>query len=105
MEAAIRAIAAPRRREIMRLVWDSELPAGEIAHQFAVSWPAISQHLRVLKDAGLIEERRDGRNRLYSARKDALGSLRQVLEQEWGWRLGNLKSAAEAEARGQVDGR
>jgi DNA-binding transcriptional ArsR family regulator len=78
-------------------VWDSERAAGEIAANFAMSWPAVSQHLRVLKDAGLVEERREGRRRFYSVRKEALGSLREILEETWDTSLARLKSAAEAE--------
>jgi DNA-binding transcriptional ArsR family regulator len=83
-------------------VWDSERTAGEIAANFAISWPAVSQHLRVLKDAGLVEERREGRHRLYSVRKEALGSLREVLEETWDTSLARLKSAAEAEEEEQA---
>ena len=99
MPDPIRAIAAPARRQILRLVWDEERSAGEIAANFAMSWPAVSQHLRVLKDAGLVEERRQGRHRLYSVRKEAMGSLREVLEETWDASLARLKAAAEAEAR------
>ena len=83
MPDPLRAIAAPARRQILRLVWDEERSAGEIAANFAMSWPAVSQHLRVLKDAGLLDERREGRQRIYSVRKEALGSLREVLEDTW----------------------
>ena len=67
MEAALRAIAEPHRRQILRLVWDSELSAGEIATHFEVSRPAVSQHLAVLRDVGLVSERRSGTRRLYRA--------------------------------------
>ena len=80
MEAAIRAIAEPRRREILRLVWTSELAAGEIASHFDVTRPAISQHLRVLKEAGLVSERRNGTRRLYRARPESIAQLRAYLE-------------------------
>ena len=79
MEAALKAIAEPRRREILRLVWDAELSAGEIASHFEVTRPAISQHLRVLKEAGLVDERRDGTRRIYRARPDGLEGLREFL--------------------------
>src|SRR6266568_7963321 len=99
MEAALRAIAAPRRREILRLVWDTEVPAGEIAAHFDVSRPAISQHLKVLKDAGLVTERRQGTMRLYRARPEGLSELRAFLEGFWDERLDALKRAAEREER------
>jgi DNA-binding transcriptional ArsR family regulator len=97
MEAAIRAIAAPRRREILRLVWDAELPAGEIARHFDVSRPAISQHLRVLKESGLVEERREGTRRLYRARPETLAEVRDFLEAFWEQGLDRLRVAAESE--------
>jgi DNA-binding transcriptional ArsR family regulator len=103
MEAAIRAIAEPRRREILRLVRDNERPAGEIAAHFEgeVTRPAISQHLRVLKEAGLVDERRNGTRRLYRARPEALEDLRAFLEAFWDQSLLSLKDAAEREEREQ----
>ena len=59
-EAALRAIASPRRREMLRLVWDRELSSGEIASNFDISWPAVSQNLRLLEQAGLVRSRRQG---------------------------------------------
>ncbi|HUG06406.1 MAG: metalloregulator ArsR/SmtB family transcription factor [Chloroflexota bacterium] len=97
MEAAIRAIAEPRRREILRLVWASELAAGEIARHFDVTRPAISQHLRVLKEAGLVSERRNGTRRLYRARPESIAQLRAYLESYWDENLRLLKQAAEQE--------
>src|SRR3989442_5951786 len=79
MEHAVKAIAEPRRREILRLIWSRELPAGHIASHFAVTRPAISQHLRVLKEAGLVSERRDGTRRLYRARPETVAEVRRVL--------------------------
>ena len=97
---ALRAVSEPRRREILRLVWDQERPAGDIAASFDVTFGAVSQHLRVLHDAGLVSVRRDGRRRLYHARHDQLGPLRAVLEDLWRSRLGELRDLAEAEERG-----
>lgn len=85
MEAAIRALAEPRRRRILQLVRDGELTAGEIADEFEVTRPAISQHLTVLKRAGLVAERRDGTRRLYRARVEGLAGLREFLDEYWGW--------------------
>src|SRR5438876_7821905 len=95
----MRAIAEPTRREILRLVWDSELPAGEIASHFSLTRPAVSQHRRVMKDAGLLEERRRGTMRLYRARPEGLAELREYLEGFWGERLWALKREAEREER------
>lgn len=96
----IEAIAEPRRREILRLVRDAKLPAGEIAAIFPdVTRPAISQHLRVLKEAGLLSERRDGTRRLYRARPEGFTGLREFLEAFWGERLGVLRREAELEER------
>lgn len=101
MDAALQAMAEPRRREILRLVWSQELPAGHIAAHFEgeVTRPAISQHLRVLKDAGLIEERRDGTRRLYRARPAGLTEMREYFEALWDSGLERLKAAAERETR------
>ena len=99
MEAALRAIAEPHRREILRLVWDAELPAGEIARRFPVTRPAVSQHLRVLREAGLVSERRQGTQRLYRARPEAIESLRAELDAFWGDGLARLKQAAEGDER------
>jgi DNA-binding transcriptional ArsR family regulator len=99
VEAALRAIADPHRRHILRLIRDEELPAGEIAARFYVTRPAISQHLRVLKDAGLVEERRDGTRRLYRARPEAIDELREFLDGFWDQKLARLKEAAERDER------
>jgi DNA-binding transcriptional ArsR family regulator len=99
MEAALKAIAEPHRREILRLVWDAELSAGEIASHFEVSRPAVSQHLTVLKEVGLVSERRNGTRRLYRARPEGLAELKAFLEDFWGDRLAALKQEAEREER------
>src|SRR5207244_12717069 len=104
MEAAVRAIAAPRRRQILALVRDGELSAGEIAEHFDVTRPAVSQHLTVLKEAGLVSERRNGTRRLYRARPEGLGELRAFLEGFWDDRLDALKREAEKE-EGKKHGR
>ena len=99
MEAALRAIAEPHRRQIIRLVWDGELSAGEIASHFDVSRPAISQHIGVLKEVGLVTERRNGTRRLYRASTDRLVELRTFLDEFWGDRLEALKREAEREEK------
>lgn len=93
----LRVLAAERRRRILRLVWDEELSAGEIAAHFDVSWPAVSQHLRILLDAGFVTQRREGTHRFYRADREALGVLRALVEQQWRQDLADLKDLAEAE--------
>jgi DNA-binding transcriptional ArsR family regulator len=97
VDAALRAIAEPHRREILRLVGDDELAAGEIASHFALSRPAVSQHLRVLVDAGLLERRRDSTRIIYRARPEGLAELRDYLDQFWATGLRRLKLAVERE--------
>ena len=90
------ALASPRRREILRLVWDRELMAGAI-HQAMpdVTFGAVSMHLRALAEVGLVDVRADGRQRLYRARREALGPMGRMLEQMWGHALWRLKVLAE----------
>jgi DNA-binding transcriptional ArsR family regulator len=100
VDAPLRALAEPRRRAILRLVWSQELPATDIADRFPdVTRPAISQHLRVLKEAGLLAERRDGTRRLYRARPEALIDVRAFFEQFWDTRLDTLRDEAEREEK------
>ena len=96
MDAVLKAIAEPRRRAILELVSHRELAAGDIAARFDVSRPAISQHLTVLKDAGLLTERRARTRRLYRARPEALAELRQFLDALWTDALHSFKTQAEA---------
>ena len=104
-EAILHALAEPRRRAILRLVHGREWPAGEIAANFPdVTGPAISQHLRVLRHAGLLEERRQGTKRLYRARPEGLAELRRWLRDFWTDNLADLRDAAEADQR-QEDAR
>jgi len=96
--AALAAVASPRRREILRLVWDRERAAGDI-HQAMpdVSFGAVSLQLRALHDAGLVAVRREHRHRFYRARREALGAVATALEQMWDDALWRLKLAAELE--------
>lgn len=96
-DEALRALAEPHRRAILRLVAHDELAAGDIAAAFNVTRPAISQHLTVLKNAGLLTERRDGTRRLYRARPAGLDGLRQFLEQMWASSLDVARRLVEAE--------
>jgi DNA-binding transcriptional ArsR family regulator len=95
MENALRALSDPGRRRILTLVRDEEHSAGEIAAEFTVSWPAVSQHLRVLKEAGLVTERREGTRRLYRARPEGLDDVRAFLDEFWDDKLKRLKREVE----------
>jgi DNA-binding transcriptional ArsR family regulator len=97
VEAALRALAEPHRRHILALVREGEMAAGEIVAHFDVSWPAVSQHLAVLKEAGLVSERRAGTRRLYRVRREGLAELKAFVEGFWDERLGDLKREAERE--------
>lgn len=100
MDAALKALAEPRRRAILQLVWSEELPATAVADHFGdVTRPAISQHLGVLKEAGLVTERRDGTRRLYRADHDEMAKLRDFLDGFWNPRLERLRDAAQAAQR------
>jgi DNA-binding transcriptional ArsR family regulator len=100
MDVALKAIAEPRRRAILRLVWSRELPATDIASHFHdISRSAVSQHLGVLRSANLVCERRDGNRRLYRANVAEIENLRESLDQYWSGGLSRLKSAAEAAQR------
>jgi DNA-binding transcriptional ArsR family regulator len=91
----VRALAEPRRREILRLVWDVERPATEIAEHFDVTFSAVSQHLGVLRNAGLVLVRRDGTRRFYRADREALRPFAPMLRQMWSDRLDHLAELAE----------
>lgn len=101
MQGVLAAIHEPRRRDILHLVARRELAAGDIHRAFAddVTFGAISQHLKVLADAGLVVMRKDGRRRLYRASLEPLEPLRTWLDQMWARALDNLASLAEAEER------
>ena len=96
-DGALRALAEPRRRAILQLVAHDELAAGEIASAFDVTRPAVSQHLTVLKQAGLLSERRDGTRRLYRARPEGLDHLRRLLDDMWAGALDTARRLVEAE--------
>jgi DNA-binding transcriptional ArsR family regulator len=99
VELALKAIAEPRRQEILRLVWSQERAAGEIASHFDISRPAISKHLRVLREAGLVRERREGTQRLYRVDTGSVLELRRFLESFWDEGLRAIKQAAETPSR------
>ena len=104
-DAALRAIAEPRRRAILHLVARDELAAGEIAAAFDITRTAVSQHLTVLKDAGLLSERRDGTRRLYRARAEGLAGLREFLDDMWSGALDTARRIAEHEQGAAGDDR
>jgi DNA-binding transcriptional ArsR family regulator len=95
MQAAIEALSHPTRRAMLRLVLDRERPVGELAQRTGVSQPAASQHLKVLRDAGLVRGRVDGRRRLYQVDLEGLQRLRVELDSFWEPALLALKQAAE----------
>ena len=97
MDTAFRALAEPRRREILRLVWSEEMPASHIAARFDdVTRSAVSQHLGVLREAELILERREGTRRLYRANHVEMARLRSFLDDFWSDSLQRLRDLAEA---------
>jgi DNA-binding transcriptional ArsR family regulator len=99
------AIAQPKRREMLRMLAGDELSAGDVAARFAVTQPAISQHLKVLKEVGLVRERRAGTRRLYSLRPEGFADLHGFLAEVLPAGLERLKRAAEAEQRQADAGR
>ena len=104
MDEALRAVADPTRRAILRLVRDGELAAGDIATHFpSMSRPAVSQHLRVLADSGLVDVRPDGNRRMYSWRREGLRDAAAFLDEMWSDGLARLKAAAEREDQRKAD--
>jgi len=101
MDAALRAIGEPTRREILRLVWSDERTAGDIASNFEITRAAVSQHLKVLREAELVTERREGTRRLYRARPERIEEVRAWLDGYWSTGLDRLKGAAEWDERGR----
>ncbi|MGH8891653.1 MAG: ArsR/SmtB family transcription factor [Acidothermaceae bacterium] len=101
--AVFRALAEPRRRAMLQLVRDQELAAGDIASAFDVTRTAVSQHLTVLKEAGLLTERRVGTRRFYRARPEGLDAVRDMLDDLWAASLDAARRLVEAD-RGIVDG-
>jgi DNA-binding transcriptional ArsR family regulator len=100
---AMKALAEPRRQEIMLLVWDGERSAGDIAAQFDITFGAVSQHLRVLRKAGLIEMRKAGNHRFYRANRQAVGPLAAWLEDLWARRLAAVAELAEQAEQEEPD--
>jgi DNA-binding transcriptional ArsR family regulator len=100
MDTALKALAEPRRREILKLVWTAELPAAEIAAAFSdVTRSAISQHLGILREAALVIERREGVRRMYRANTEEMKRVRNFLEEYWLDSLDRLRDVAETAER------
>ncbi len=97
VDHALRALAEPRRRAILKLVAHDELAAGQIAAAFDVTRTAVSQHLTVLREAGLLQERRDGTRRLYRARPEGLAGVQELVDDIWGSSLDVARRLVEAE--------
>lgn len=98
-QALLDVVSSPRRREILRLVWDTEKTSGEIAAHFPASWPSISRSLRELRVAGVVHERRDGQQRLYRADRETLRPLEAFLTQLWEGGLDRMAKHAAKEKR------
>jgi DNA-binding transcriptional ArsR family regulator len=94
---ALAALAPPTRRAIFERLADRPRAVGELAREMPVSRPAVSQHLRVLKDAGLVTERRAGNRHIYQLDPDGVGALRAYLDQFWQRSLMAFKAAVEQE--------
>ncbi|MBV7506627.1 metalloregulator ArsR/SmtB family transcription factor [Bacillus sp. sid0103] len=99
IEKVLHALAEPRRRDILYLVRDGELTSSAIASHFDISAPAVSQHLKVLEQSGLVVVRRDGTKRYYGIRRDGFSELKQYIDRFWDDSLLRLKEAAEEEER------
>ena len=99
MSGVFKALSDPTRRRVLQLLHQRPMSAGEIAEHFPVSRTAVSQHLTLLKGAGLLDERRDGTRRLYRARPEGLAELHGYLDEFWGAGLWRLKTEAERSAR------
>ena len=96
---ALQLVAEPRRQEILRQVWRDELPVGEIVERIDLTYPGVSRHLALLRDAGFVTVRRDGKQRFYRADHNGLGPLKQFLESFWADQLDRLAALAEEAER------
>jgi DNA-binding transcriptional ArsR family regulator len=99
IEKVLHALAEPRRRDILYLVRNGELTSSAIASHFDISAPAVSQHLKVLEQSGLVVVRRDGTKRYYGIRRDGFSEIKQYIDRFWDDSLLRLKEAAEEEER------
>jgi DNA-binding transcriptional ArsR family regulator len=101
VDSAFRALADPTRRRIIELVADRGMTAGDIARHFQTTRPAVSQHLTVLRKAGLLVERREGRTRIYQTNPETVDEVVQHLQSFWSGRLQELKRQSERKERHQ----
>jgi DNA-binding transcriptional ArsR family regulator len=99
VQATLEAVSHPQRRAILRLVWDSERTSREIASNFDVTWQAVSHNLRVLREAGLVSERREGTRRFYRADRDRLRPLEALLEDFWRQDLKQLERVIKSDQK------
>jgi DNA-binding transcriptional ArsR family regulator len=95
----LRALAEPQRRRVLELIGQDERASGEIAEHFDISPQAVSQHLKVLREAGLLRERRSGTRRLYAVRPEAVDDVRAYLDRLWPASLARLKDVVERDQR------
>jgi DNA-binding transcriptional ArsR family regulator len=96
---ALQLVAEPRRQEILRQVWCEELPVGEIVDRLDLTYAGVSQHLALLRNAGFVTVRREGKRRLYRADHERLGPLKPFLESFWAGQLDRLAALAEEAER------
>ena len=96
----LQIVAEPRRQAILRLVWDNERAVGELVDELDLSYAGVSQHLSLLREAGFVTVRRDGKRRLYRADHEQLGPLKDFLESFWTSRVDRLAQLAEKAERG-----
>jgi DNA-binding transcriptional ArsR family regulator len=99
IEKVIASLSVPSRREILNLLRNGELTSTAIAEQFEISAPAVSQHLKVLQNSGLVVVRKSGTKRYYRIRKEGFEDLKAFIDQFWDDSLLRLKEAAEEEER------
>jgi len=104
VQDVLQAIAEPHRQAVVRVLGDGELSAGEIAAHFTLTRQAVSQHLQVLRHAGLVDERREGTRRLYRLRPERIAELTAFLDEMWSGGLGRLKDTVEADSLGKGRG-
>ncbi|MGH3429180.1 MAG: ArsR/SmtB family transcription factor [Terriglobales bacterium] len=103
LDLALRALAEPNRRVILALVGDRPRAVGDIAAQLPLTQQAVSQHLRTLRDAGLVTARREGTRRLYVVAPDGFSMVREFLDQFWPTQLAALRQAAETAAGSTIE--
>jgi DNA-binding transcriptional ArsR family regulator len=104
VDDTLRALANPTRRAMLELVWDAERSSSQIADAVGATRPAASQHLKVLRDAGLVRVRADGNQRLYQVDTEHLAQVRAALERFWGARLGRLQAAVATQRQPRAGG-